>query len=59
MQQIWDTMILLVPKFLVDGTPEVLNKKNVQSCRLSNLKLRKDNRSKISGITTYMYLQII
>jgi hypothetical protein len=31
--------------------------KNVQPCRLSNLNLRKDNRSKISGITTY--LQII
>ena len=32
-------------------------KTNVQLCRLSNLNLRKDNRSKISGITTY--LQII
>jgi hypothetical protein len=30
---------------------------NVQPCRLFNLNLRKDNRSKISGITTY--LQII
>jgi hypothetical protein len=53
MQQIWDTMILLVPQFLVDGTP----KKNVQPCQPSNLNLRKDNRSKISGITTH--LQII
>ena len=31
--------------------------KNVQTCRLSNLNLRKDNCSKISGSTTY--LQII
>ena len=28
--------------------------KNVQPCRLSNLNLRKDNCSKISGITTYL-----
>ena len=53
MQHIWDTVIMFVPQFLVDGTP----KTNVQPCRLSNLNLRKDNRSTISGITTY--LQII
>ena len=27
--------------------------KNVQPCQLSNFNLRKDHRSKISGITTY------
>jgi hypothetical protein len=25
MQQIWDTMILLVPQFLVDGTPKKMS----------------------------------
>jgi hypothetical protein len=43
-RKIWDTMILIVHRFLVDVTPQ--QQQNVQPCRLSNLNLRKDNCSK-------------